>query len=208
VSTESEASWEPRPGETTRQYDAFLYYDRLGPSRSVDKAYQLYLQENPSAGGDKGKGEREEQIGGVPVAKRKKRAPSHWQVWSSDNEWVKRAQAHDAHNAFQLTREMEQEHRNRLEKHRQGCAKMGAEQMELARLLAGIATAEARVHVGKLQAYEKALREGGKKTRRPKLPPGLSSLARASAHVALAAQVTEAQALGVDDLMIMLDRKD
>ena len=196
-------SWERRPGESPRAFAAFGFYLQLGPSRSVDKAYQLYLQLNPP---QKGTGEKEQEGGGT-VARGKKRAPSHWQAWSSENEWVRRAHEHDAAERAQLAREAQEDQRHRMEAYRQACVETGAETMQLARTLSAIAAAEARVYVQSLKDYERAFREAGsgKKPKRPRIPQGLSSLARAAAHVSMAAQATQAQALGVEDLMEMLD---
>ncbi len=66
--------WDKQPEESPKAYRAFLIYRNLGPKRSIDAAYRLSLKEH------------QESI---------KRAPRRWGEWSTQYQWVVRAQAWD-----------------------------------------------------------------------------------------------------------------
>lgn len=67
------ADWEQLQGEPNQHYSWFLAYRNLGPSRSLDRAYQVM------------KGNKEVQ------------APGPWASASSQWRWVERAAAWDVH---------------------------------------------------------------------------------------------------------------
>jgi hypothetical protein len=68
--------WDQRPDEAPAAYARFLTYRNLGPTRSLDAAYQIY--------------------GGAPVgAKKPKRRPGSWQRECRDLDWTARAEAWD-----------------------------------------------------------------------------------------------------------------
>lgn len=74
--------WEKQPNETSKSFKAFTLYRDLGESRSIEQAWILYR---------KGK-------------KRVKKFAGYFGKWSTDFNWVSRAQAFDAHQ-HQLIRE-------------------------------------------------------------------------------------------------------
>ena len=70
--------WERQEKEGIRAYEAFCYYRDLGTGRSLDKAYQRYLEIK--------KGSKDVQG---------KRAPAKWREWSVKHHWVERVKAYD-----------------------------------------------------------------------------------------------------------------
>jgi hypothetical protein len=72
--------WDRLTDETMVEYQRFLCYTSLGPSRSLDKAYRRYCKR--VAG--------EDTAGGRP-----KVAPGSWQENSTRNRWRERAHAWD-----------------------------------------------------------------------------------------------------------------
>jgi hypothetical protein len=76
--TPSPTSPERLPDESARAYRAYCYYRDLGPSRSLDKAWERYRSRS-----DRGKN------------RKSARRPGHWGVWSHKFSWVSRAEAYD-----------------------------------------------------------------------------------------------------------------
>lgn len=72
--------WDRLTDETAVEYQRFLCYTSLGPSRSLDKAYRRYCKR--VAG--------EDEAGARP-----KVAPGNWQENSTRNRWKDRAHAWD-----------------------------------------------------------------------------------------------------------------
>jgi hypothetical protein len=70
------------PDEGAKPWAAFLTYLRLGPERSLDKAY------NEAMGRPEGSS----------------RASGRWNIWNSEWAWGVRAKAHDAHIEREATR--------------------------------------------------------------------------------------------------------
>lgn len=66
-------AWTPEPGESPKAYQAFAIYRDLGPSRSIDRAYEVYSGQQGS----------------------KKRASGRFTKWSTDHDWVERAREFD-----------------------------------------------------------------------------------------------------------------
>jgi hypothetical protein len=76
MGTTTPRPWDQRETESTAAYARFLTYRNLGPTRSLDAAYQIYS--------------------GVPVgAKKPKRRPGSWQRECRDLDWTARAEAWD-----------------------------------------------------------------------------------------------------------------
>jgi hypothetical protein len=82
--------WEQHDGEPDEAYVRFLYYRNLGPTRSLDAAYLVYVES----------GEIESKEKGVIVApKRAKplRASGQWKEDSSNYQWEFRSNRWDIH---------------------------------------------------------------------------------------------------------------
>jgi hypothetical protein len=89
--------WEQHEGEPDEAYVRFLYYRNLGPTRSLNAAYQLYVES----------GEIETKEKAVVVApKRAKscRASGQWKEDSSNYQWEFRANQWDIHIMSQSSR--------------------------------------------------------------------------------------------------------
>ena len=87
--------WHRLENESAPAYAAFCAYYVLPPSeRSIDSAWRAGAKQGQNRGG--------------------KRAPSQWQKWSSQFQWVKRAAAHDEHLA-ELDRQKWAERRKQLQ---------------------------------------------------------------------------------------------
>lgn len=76
------APWDKVPGETDESYTRFLLYRNIGPTRSLRRAYFLYLREYDGFRG---------VMKGV-------RPPGSWQEECRDNFWPERAAAWDVRN--------------------------------------------------------------------------------------------------------------
>lgn len=74
MSDENKPTWKQLEGESAQAYAAFIAYCELGAERSIDAAW----------------------TGAKQGQNRGKRAPSHWQKWSSKYRWVDRARSWDA----------------------------------------------------------------------------------------------------------------
>nr|BDD48118.1 hypothetical protein 34 [Balneolaceae bacterium] len=70
--------WEQLPGETNKAYDRFVAYLEMGPDRSLDKVRQKYTKNTSYK--------------------------RYLAKWSSEHNWVKRAEAYDRH---QIKKDME-----------------------------------------------------------------------------------------------------
>ena len=71
--------WDTQPGETAKGFHSFTHYRDLPPhARSIDSAYAEHRREC----------EGKESTG--------KGRAKNWHKWSAANDWVARAQAHDA----------------------------------------------------------------------------------------------------------------
>lgn len=90
--------WEQQSGETARAYKAFVTYRDLGAERSIDRAYVALSS-------------KRQRNGSETAAKA---APRHWYEWSSNNEWVRRAQAWDREQQRQADETRELLKRNRI----------------------------------------------------------------------------------------------
>jgi hypothetical protein len=77
-------TWDQRPNETTKAYDAFAIYRDLGAGRSVLAAFKLYSGED-------------------------KRIPGYFGQWAADNQWVIRARDYDAFIDEQAQRKAERD---------------------------------------------------------------------------------------------------
>jgi hypothetical protein len=203
-------AWERRDDESAPAYAAFQHYDRLGEGRSVDKAYQLHLQ----ARGESGSPRRGGQEGDREGADEKKRAPTRWFTWCRDHEWVERARAHDAELAVAANRERERDHLHQLEGYRTRTRKLGSVGQEVALLLYADARAQlARIQKAEADAAEAAKgdkKQEGKKKPAERLPSrrDVASMVRAANQAAAHGVMAEAQALGVEDMMHMLERSE
>lgn len=201
------STWERRGTESAQAYAAFLCYDRLGADRSVDKAYALHVQEKA----ERQDGREEGQSGGTRDAEEKKRAPTRWFTWCRDYEWVERARAHDAELAVAANRERERDHLNQLEGYRTRTRKLGSVGQEVALML----YADARTQLLRIQRAEADAAAAAAKpkdgTRKPEKMPSrrdVASMVRAANQAAAHGVMAEAQALGVEDMMHMLERTD
>jgi hypothetical protein len=89
--------WEQHEGEPDEAYVRFLYYRNLGPTRSLNAAYQLYVES----------GEIETKEKAVVVAKKRVktcRASGQWTEDSTDYQWEFRANQWDIHIMSQSSR--------------------------------------------------------------------------------------------------------
>ncbi len=75
-SSDNPTTSERLPSESARAYRAFCFYRDLGPNRSLDRAWKHFHAEQ---GKDSTSARR----------------PGYWTDWSTKNNWVERAQAHD-----------------------------------------------------------------------------------------------------------------
>jgi hypothetical protein len=84
-------AWEQHEGEPEDSYIRFLYYRNLGPTRSLDAAYLLYVQSGEIETKEKGV---------VLVTKRNKpsRASGQWREDASTYSWEFRANQWDINN--------------------------------------------------------------------------------------------------------------
>ena len=189
--------WERREDETPKAYAAFCVYRDLGPARrSIDAAYRASKAQVGENGGESG------ATG--------KRAPSHWEKWSSDFDWVKRAEAYDSHMELLRRKERETEHLNALEAHRSRSARMGALAQEVAITMLGIASDELRRVKNKAKAAGEDAPEGERKRRGKgvEIPRGLATFIRAGVHAGTLGSVAEAHALGVEELMQIAENQE
>ncbi len=76
-------SYERQAGESGASYAAFCLYRDLGPQRSVDAAYTLYLSKGRQPGGNR---EGKSAL---------KNAPGRWWQWASEMDWKIRCEAFD-----------------------------------------------------------------------------------------------------------------
>ena len=78
--------WERRESESDEAFAAFVLYRDMGRSRTIEAAYRKSVEARS--------GTRKKS--GRPAAK--KGSSRHWEIWSSDNEWVARSLSFDDHN--------------------------------------------------------------------------------------------------------------
>lgn len=74
--------WDQQPDEDNESYARFLHYRNLGPTRSLRKAYQRYLQTED----------------GVTCRKERLHLPGTWVGDSTKHQWVSRATGWDIRN--------------------------------------------------------------------------------------------------------------
>lgn len=150
------------PGESARAYAAFCAYRDLGPLRSIAKA--------------------------LAAAQRPASQRRYWEHWSAVHQWVRRAEAYDAHLERLARKERETEHLNELEAFR---------------------NRQRRLAVASLENSIELLKKAGARLKDldPKKIPvkSLPQFFRAAAAVATAATDSEAQALAVAELLALLD---
>jgi hypothetical protein len=82
--------WEQHEGEPDEAYVRFLYYRNMGPTRSLDAAYQQYVES----------GEIETKEKGIIVAPKRTKTPranGQWKEDSSSYQWEFRANKWDIH---------------------------------------------------------------------------------------------------------------
>lgn len=153
--------WTRREEETARAYEAFVMYRDMGPKRSHGKLQQAL---------------------GKPSGY------TRWiEEWSSQHDWVVRAEAYDAHLELQARSERQEEHLKELRAYRERQRQLAKETTEAAIDL--LEKCNARLE--ELDAGE--------------IEPGkLPQFFRAAAHIAEVASNSEAQALAIHELMTLL----
>lgn len=86
--------WTKQPWETQRAFECFCVYRDMGTGRSLREAYR-------------------EEAGKDEV----KQVSSHWARWSSDHNWVERAEAWDQHILERKRKEREREIEEMYDRH-------------------------------------------------------------------------------------------
>lgn len=98
-------TYERQPEESAKAYEAFCLYRDMGAGRSVDAAWRSFQEKQ---GANRG------QIGGKIG-----RAPTGWWRWSSEYQWVRRAEEWDAEQDRQKREEARQTRIAEVEAYRQ-----------------------------------------------------------------------------------------
>lgn len=178
MSAEPDSPWQRRDDETTKAFKAFQFYMNLEANeRSALRAWYEYAEWN----WDKTRAEQERTNG-------KPRAPGFFRAWSSDYDWVERAEAWDNHLATIEQRKREQEHRQKLEEHRQ-------QQEKFARVMRTQSVAlleKLNKRIAKLKPEDLGN------------PQDISRLIRANVEAFRAATEAESRALAVEELVTLL----
>lgn len=162
------AAWEQLPHESSSAYHAFSIYRSLPPGeRSIDEAYRRHAGKACDWQG---------------------RAPGHVNAWASDNDWVERAMAYDAHLDEAVRAADLEEHIDQLRLYR-----------ERALTWAGRADAIALDLLERIEAAVGDLSVGNAND--------AARVARAARELMDSASGARAQALTVEELLDALDRE-
>lgn len=178
-SMESVQPWERIHGETSRSYDAFCAFRDAGPMRKMDAVWRRYESER-----------------GRVVAEHRRCASSWWE-WYKRFDWKVRAERYDAHLEFQSRQLHESQHREKINAH-----------LERQRQ---IAVACQSVSLRMLQVVQKELQRvvgdngPGSHTLDPKK---LAPYVRSAAVLASISSDHEASALGIDELLGVLNESE
>lgn len=181
--------WERLEDETDKAYKAFeCYRDLEQTERSQWRAWVEY------AGWRWGEERRaEEEAKGAEARQSGSRLPIPGMIggWSAQHEWVRRARAWDNHLARVRQRKREREHAEALDDHRD-------RQERFARASMGTAIKLMRRLTKRIDALtDKDLSD----------PRVLAKLIRANIDLFQAATNAEAQALAVDEILMILDEQ-
>lgn len=158
--------WDRRETESAQAYHAFTVYRDLRADRSIDAAYRHV----------------------TGVQKGHNRATGRFKAWAADHEWMKRAEAYDAHLEMMARVEMESAATDR---HRDSLAEFQDRQRRLSAAAADAAIALLAKASERLRDLDvKEISAGA-----------LPSYFRAAASIAESASNSEAQSLAVDELL-------
>jgi hypothetical protein len=128
--------------------------------------------------------------------KLKTRQPSrHWLSWSSKWNWVARARACDAHRELQNRDLIEAQHRDKLQDHLDQQQRVARANVEASVRLLDLANA-------RLKGVEADLKKKPKVT---EIPRDVVAAIRVAAQAGDAASAARSEALGVEELLAMLD---
>jgi hypothetical protein len=177
--TDSLHPWDRVPGESSRAYEAFCVFRDAGPSRKMDKVWRSYEREHRR------------------VVPEHRRCASSWWEWYRRFDWKDRAEKYDAFLELNSRRLRESAHKEKVEAH-----------LDRQRQ---ISVAVQNVALRMLQVAQKELQrtnpqqEPGQHT----LPPTkLAGYVRTAAWLAQWGSEAEASALGVDELIGLLNESE
>lgn len=181
--TEERAVWDQRDDEGARAYSAFSDYLAMGSGRSLRALYQVYTED------------RQRIDSGSTARQRTERPPTTRQrtlfEWSTTFEWTARAAAYDAHLQIQARKDQQEEYLRDLDRMRRRQKKFADQQLRAAALM--------------LRRAKACLRELEAKD----LDPGkLPAYFRTAAYLAETATNMEAVALGVMELIQLLEERE
>jgi hypothetical protein len=186
--------WEynPQIDITIKRYQAFSHYRGLGPQRSLVAAFFLY------------KGEPQNTA---------KVAPKYFRKWSSDSNWVSRAEAWDKHLQEQAFAQQEKSATATLKKSLEDLdtqiSKLGQIQLGLATRAASIATKELRLWEEEFQDEkrdEKTRIKTVDSDRKPRYQDAIAIL-KAIPMLRADGEAAWAKALHVDKLLTEMEEK-
>lgn len=151
-------TWEKQEDETSKSFEAFVIYRNMGPGRAIEK-----------------------------VVKKLGKSKALLERWSSQNDWVKRAQAYDGYLELKARQGKEEQYLKDIEGYRERQKQMAITAIKSA------------------MAFLKKANDRLKDLDLEDITPGaLPSYFRAAAAVAEIALKNEAESLAVDELLRVL----
>ena len=190
--------WDRMEVESSQAYHGFQIYLALGAGRSLDKAFrehkfQEWLATHPDAT------ERQKEVQREKL--RPHYAPGRWGEWSSRNAWTSRARAYDSHLSMLRRRENEELHASKLLEHAERSRRISAASTENAIMLLRRSSRLLSMISEEPQGETPATSQADQ----IRLSMAAANVSRAAAMISQTSIAAESQALGVDELLMMLD---
>jgi hypothetical protein len=180
ASSDGGAVWDRQPGETSHAYQAFCAYRDAGPSRKMDQVWRAF------------------QLGRGVIVPEHRRCASNWWVYFRTHDWKARAEKYDTHLELQHRHLRESASREKIEHHLESTRQM---------MVAFKGVALRMINIARVELDRKASDE---------LAPGVHTLTssrfstyvRTAATLASLASEQEANALGIDELIGILNESE